>query len=447
MNAHIYTRSLPVRYEVDVLVAGGGPSGVAAAVVAARNGARVFLVEAGTCLGGSGTAAGIAMFCSPTDGVHETSAGFGSELYDRLIDAGATAPGITRENKYTQLIVYKVEDAKRVYDAVLSEAGVPFLFTARLVDVVREGGRVTTAVCAAKSGLFAVRAKVFVDATGDGDLCAFAGAECEFGDPDGSIQASTLPSVWAGIDWERAKASGCGPWTHERRLREAYENGVFKVYDRHLPGLVPMSDHTAMGNVGHVFGVDGRSEESLTRGFVEGRRGLQEYVRYYREYMTGFEDVELVSTGSLFGIRESRRVMGDYMLSLADFERRAHFDDEIGCFSYPVDFHSPTADEEAARRMNELFRRLRYKSGENYGIPYRTLLPRGLDNVLVAGRCISCDRYIQASVRVMPGCFITGQAAGMAAALAVRDFGGTPRDLPATTLRDALRSRLGAYLP
>ena len=447
MDILSYAKSIPVRYETDVLVAGGGPAGIAAAVVAARNGARVFLVEAGTCLGGSGTAAGIAMFCSPTDGVHETSAGFGSELYDRLIDAGAAAPGITRENKYTRLISYKVEDAKRVYDAILSESGARFLFTARLVDVIRKGGRVESAVCAAKSGLFAVRAKVFVDATGDGDLCAFAGAECEFGDPDGSIQASTLPSVWAGIDWERAQAAGCGPWTHEKRLREAFENSVFKVYDGHLPGLVPMSAHTAMGNVGHVFGIDGRDEESLTRGFVAARRGLAEYVRYYHEYMTGFEDAELVSTGSLFGIRESRRVMGDYVLTLPDFENRAHFDDEIGCFSYPVDFHSPTADEETARRMTEMFRRLRCKPGENYGIPYRTLLPRGLDNVLVAGRCISCDRYIQASVRVMPGCFITGQAAGMAAALAAHDFCGTPRDLPAPRLRDALRTRLGAYIP
>ena len=187
MDILSYAKSIPVRYETDVLVAGGGPAGVAAAVVAARNGARVFLVEAGTCLGGSGTAAGIAMFCSPTDGVHETSAGFGSELYDRLIDVGAAAPGITRENKYTRLISYKVEDAKRVYDGILSESGARFLFTARLVDVVREGNRIATAVCAAKSGLFAVRAKVFVDATGDGDLCAFAG-------PSANSEIPTAPS-------------------------------------------------------------------------------------------------------------------------------------------------------------------------------------------------------------------------------------------------------------
>ena len=428
MDTLVFSRTIPVRCDVDVLVAGGGPSGVAAAVVAAREGAKVMLVEGGTCFGGSGTAAGIAMYCSPTDGEHETSAGFGSEFYDRLVDAGAMAPGITRENKYKQLMSYKVEDAKRVYDAVVSEAGVEFLFATRVIDAVLEGGRIAEAVCSGKSGLFAVRAKVFVDATGDGDLSVAAGAPFELGSPDGELQASTLPSVWAGIDWERAIANGSGPWTHEKRLREAFEAGVFTRFDRHLPGLVPMSAHTAMGNVGHVFGVDGTDEASLTRGFVEARKLYPEYVRYYREYQTGFEEVELVATGSLMGIRESRRILGDYVLCLEDFK-------------------APSANEEDAKRMHELFMSLRYKRGENYGIPYRSLLPRGVENLLVSGRCISSDRYIQASVRVMPGCYITGQAAGMAAALAVKSHGGTPREVPAAELRDALRSRLGAYLP
>ncbi len=447
MDILTYQRSVPVRYTVDVLVAGGGPSGVAAAVVAARAGSSVMLVEAGTCFGGSGTAAGIAMYCSPTDGVHETSAGFGGEFYDRLIDGGAMAPGITRENKYKRLMVYRIEDAKRLYDEVVTEAGVRFLFTVRAIDVVKDGDRVAEVVCSAKGGLFAVRAKTFVDATGDGDLAVEAGAPYELGDENGNVQASSLPSVWAGIDWERAIANGAGPWTHERRLREAYEAGVFSVYDPHLPGLVPMSEHTAMGNLGHVFGVDGTSEESLTQAFVKARGLFPEYIRYYHEYMPGFENAEMVASGSLMGIRESRRILGDYVLNLEDFKARRHFDDEIGRFSYPVDFHSPTANEEDAKRMNALFRSLRYKDGENYGIPYRTLLPRGLSNVLVAGRCISADRYIQASVRVMPGCYITGQAAGLAAALAVKDHGGVPRDVPASKLRDALREKLGAYLP
>lgn len=447
METLVFSRSIPVRRDVDVMVAGGGPSGVAAAVVAAREGAKVLLVEGGSCFGGSGTAAGIAMYCSPTDGEHVTSAGFGSEFYDRLVDAGAMAPGITRENKYKRLMSYRIEDAKRVYDDVVAEAGVEFLFCTRVIDAVREGDRIAEAVCSGKSGLFAVRAKVFVDATGDGDLSVAAGAPFELGDKDGSLQASSLPSVWAGIDWERAIANGAGPWTHERRLKEAYEAGVFTRYDRHLPGLIPMSEHTAMGNLGHVFGVDGTDEVSLTRGFVEARRLFPEYARYYHEYMPGFEKAEMVASGSLMGIRESRRIMGDYVLCLDDFKARAHFEDEIGCFSYPVDFHSPTASEEDAKRMHEMFVALRYKPGENYGIPYRTLLPRGVGNLLVAGRCISADRYIQASVRVMPGCYITGQAAGMAAALAARKRGGTPRDVQAAELREALRSRLGAYLP
>ena len=147
--------------------------------------------------------------------------------------------------------------------------------------------------------------------------------------------------------------------------------------------------------------------------------------RFYKEYLKGFERMELVASGSLLGIRESRRILGDYVLNLEDFKRRAIFDDEIGRYSYPVDIHASRPGEKEYKQFEEEFRTLRYDKGESYGIPYRTLTPRGLENLLVAGRCISSDRYLQGSVRVMPGCFITGQAAGVAAALAVEHETGT----------------------
>jgi hypothetical protein len=156
--------------------------------------------------------------------------------------------------------------------------------------------------------------------------------------------------------------------------------------------------------------------------------------------------MELVSTGSLLGLRETRRVTGDYVLDLADFKARAVFPDEIGRYCYPVDIHPLTPSRETFEQFEREFRKdYRYAKGESYGIPYRTLTPKGLSNVLVAGRCISTDRYVQGSVRVMPGCYITGQAAGVAASLSAETGKGV-HDLDVAEIQKRLVD-LGACLP
>lgn len=156
--------------------------------------------------------------------------------------------------------------------------------------------------------------------------------------------------------------------------------------------------------------------------------------------------MELVSTGAILGIRESRRIIGDYILNVEDFKNRAVFDDEIGRYCYPIDIHASKPDPAAYKKFEEEFTKTyRYNKGESYGIPYRCLVPKNLSNVLVAGRCISSDRYIQGSVRVMPGCYITGQAAGTAAAIAVAGNTHT-RGFDTELLRKKLRD-MGAYLP
>ncbi|NMA19343.1 MAG: FAD-dependent oxidoreductase [Lentisphaerae bacterium] len=192
--------------------------------------------------------------------------------------------------------------------------------------------------------------------------------------------------------------------------------------------------------------MDGTDERSITKFLIEGRARMPEFERFYREYVPGYENLELVGTGSLMGIRESRRIQGDYVLNVEDFKRRAVFPDEIGRYCYPVDIHpaKPTADAYAA--FEEEFRRnLRYQKGESYGIPYRCLIPRNVSNLLVAGRCISCDQKMQASIRVMPGCCITGQAAGMAAALCCEGK-VNPRELKVGDLQQRLK-KIGAWLP
>jgi len=435
-----FERDIPVRHNVDILVAGGGPAGVAAALAAARQGRRVFLAEGHTCFGGMGTAGMVPLFMQFGDGENFLAAGIGSEIYDALYERGGTVspPGSLAP-------AIRAEILKRIYDDIIVDAGVEFAFQTNVIGVETDGGHVARALCWAKSGLFAVDADVFIDCTGDGDLATWAGAPFEKGDETGGLMPGTLCSLWSDVDWDAVhEARGQGQ-NAEAALLGAFDDGAFTIPDRHLPGMWQVGAHVGGGNIGHTFGVDGTDERSLTEALLWGRELLGEYERFYKGYLKGYESMELVATGSLLGLRETRRIMGDYVLCLDDFNSRAIFADEIGRYCYPVDIHSPSPSEEAQEQARDEFVNMRYKKGESYGIPYRSLVPRDLDNVLVAGRCISADRYMQGSCRVMPGCYITGQAAGVAAALAIEGE-GTTRGVDVAELRGRLKA-MGAYLP
>ena len=198
------------------------------------------------------------------------------------------------------------------------------------------------------------------------------------------------------------------------------------------------------GNLGHLFGMDPLDETSVTKGMLWGRLSMKEYEAYYKKYLKGFQNIRLCATAAIPGVRESRRIVCDYMLNIDDFMQRAVFDDEIGRYCYPIDIHVNDTSEEEYKRFSEEYENLRYAAGESYGIPYRSLIPVSLSNVLVAGRCMGTDKKMQASIRVMPGCFITGQAAGTAAAIAVDS--GDVRTVSIQELQKKLKEN-GAYLP
>jgi hypothetical protein len=427
VKAVSFTREIPLRYEVDVFIAGGGPAGVAAAVAASKQGNKVFLAEGHSCFGGMGTAGLVPWFCQFTDGINFLAGGIGKEIFNRLGLAENTA--------------INAELLKRVYDELMTEAGVLFNFHTRLIDVQMDGKRVSYAICNSKNGNFAVKAQAFVDCTGDGDLAAMAGADFEKGDKDGTLMPGTLCSLWANIDWENRSPD------HHVMLEKAFADGIFSIPDRHVPGMASWGHGVAGANIGHVYDLDGTDDESVTRGLLRGRKIVPEFERYYKEYLKGYENITLVATGSLLGVRETRRIMGDYVMTIDDFKKRANFDDEIGRYSYPVDIHPNKNDLESYKKFHEEITTLHYKTGENYGIPYRALVPEALDNVLVAGRCVSTDRYMQSSIRVMPGCYITGQAAGTAAAmLAGSNCKNTTHDIDVKSLQRKLKD-IGAYLP
>ena len=226
-----------------------------------------------------------------------------------------------------------------MYDALMTELGAAFTFYTTLIGVETRAGRVARGLRGA-GGLFAVRAKAYVDATGNGDLAVMAGAKFEKGDAEGRLMPGTLCSVWSDIDWPAWDAHRPkGPQPDGYMLEKAFADGVFTVQDEHLTGMYRLGERLGAGNIGHTFDVDGTDEVSLTKALVRGRKSLMEYQRYYREYLPGFEKTCLLTTGSLLGVRETRRIAGDYVLTLDDYRRRASFPDEIGRYAYPIDNH------------------------------------------------------------------------------------------------------------
>lgn len=428
-----YSKNLEIKYDVDVFVAGGGAAGVAAAVAASRGGKSVFLAEATGCFGGMGTTGLVPAFAPFSDGVNTVASGIGYEIKQALKNSVRVNPSGWGGRWST----IDAEELKHEYDRLLKSENVDFSFFTSVCDVVCNDARVEAVVLTSKSGMFAAKAKIYIDCTGDGDLCALGGGKFEIGDDDNCVMPGTLCSLWANIDDDKV-----GSYQGEF-IEQAYDDGVFTFKDRHLPGMYFRHNSIAGGNIGHLFGLNPLDERSLTDAMIWGRQSVLEYEKYYKNYLEGYENMILCSTAAVPGVRESRRIVCDYMLSFSDYMKRAVFDDEIGRYCYPIDIHIMNTEDEEYERFTQEYS-IRYDDGESYGIPYRSLVPVSFSNVLVAGRCIGTDRQMQASVRVMPGCFITGQAAGAAAAIACETQ--DVRQVDMIKLQNALKN-LGAYLP
>jgi len=430
-----YACDIPVRYRADVCVVGAGPAGCAAATCAAEQGAKVLLTESSAMSGGMSTAARVPMFMPVATGGKLLCEGYGRRILTGLRKMSAEI-GFDCGKRIN------AEHLRFLYEEILESAGVKLLYYTTLAATVTEAGTVRQAVFAAPGGLFAVEAKIFIDASGDGTLAVRSGAAFENGGANGEVMPATLCPVWAGVDLAAYQAGGCFSHNDEKMpalLEEAFRSGELPQEDYHHTGVFSVSPNIMVGNFSHVFDIDATNEESLTAGICKNRKLLRDYEKFYRRHVPGFADAEIVGSGSVLGVRESRRIMGDYQLSREDYRARRHFDDEIGEYNFPADLHPPRPGREEILEHKRIFRKERYAPGETYGIPYRILLPKGLDNVLTCGRCVSADRYVHASIRVIPACYITGQAAGIAAALAA-DRGAVPRELPVGDIRSRIPS-------
>ncbi|MBR0458486.1 MAG: FAD-dependent oxidoreductase [Victivallales bacterium] len=423
---------IPLKYTADLCVVGAGPGGIAAAVTAARRGHHVLLVESSALPGGLSTASLVPMFMSFTDGEHFLCDGFGREII-----YGLNASGRSEIDH---------EKLKLLYEKLLAESGAEVLYYSRLATVRKEDGRIAQAVFAGPSGLFAVEATQFIDGTGDGTLAVLAGSPFDLGTPEGGeLMPASLLSLWTGYDYDKYLL---GP-AHNHRdpemlrlLEEAYRKGELSQEDYHHTGIFPVTEVSAAANIGHVYQVDPTDEKALSDAVRHNRVLLGEYERFYRKYIPGFERARIIATGSVLGVRESRRVRGAYTLTLQDYLNRASFEDEIGRYNFPIDIH-PSRGKAGIEAHKRQFASTHFAKGESYGIPYRILLPQNQTNLLTCGRCVSTERPVYASLRVIPACYITGQAAGLAASLALEHH-ISPNDISRTELRSELL-KLGAF--
>lgn len=397
-----YNKQLDIYAETDVVVVGGGPSGVAAAVTAAKNGSRVLLLEQSGTLGGASVLSMVAELMNFDDGEKFISNGFGRVVYDKL--------GLKTTQKREWYNI-RYEELKRVYDDLVIDAGVEVFFYTRVVDALAENGTISHVIISGPDGMHAIKGKVFIDCSGSGILASFAGAEFAYGDENGNTMSATICSLWGGVDFSRKPTDG-------DFYEQAYRDGVFSQYDNALPGIKRNYVEIGVGggNVGHCFGVDDRDIKSLSKAMFSGRKMLAEYENFYRNYVPGCENAVLIKSADFIGIRESRRIVCEYTLTKDSFFEKKAFYDEIGRYSYPVDIHPMTADKDGMKGFSSAIS-IRHGDGETYSIPYRSLVPKGVNNLLVAGRCIGADRAMQASTRVIPCCYITGQAAGAAASV------------------------------
>lgn len=405
----------------DVIVAGGGMAGAFAAIAAAREGANVLLVEKNGFCGGAATSGLVHPFM-PYYERHNgaiSNAGLFRTLQKRLFEMGATP---TDKSCFFNESMLKV-----LLDRMLTEVGVTILFGCMIgeVDIVDE--EIKRIYAYSPAGKIGLSAKVYIDATGDADLSAFAGMDCRVGrDSDGLCQAMTLNFNLAFVDWSR-----WDKYAADTLYRELKEQGKIRNGRRDILAMTMQNRGMMHLNSTRITGKDATDPVSLTEAELEGREQMLDLYNFFRKYIPGLEDAELVSSGSEIGVRESRRVMGHYILTEDDVLGTKHFEDAICRATYNIDIHNPTGEGTFCKYL---------PPHTYYTIPYRCLVPLGSKNLLVAGRPISATHEAHSSLRVIPSASCIGEAAGVAAAIAAKkDL--APEHIDVDELRAVLTSR------
>lgn len=441
----------------DVIVLGGGVAGCMAAIASARQGAKTLLVEQYGFLGGSLTNAGVGPMMTFHAGSRQVVTGIPQELVDRMTSLGGCLGHIEDSTGYASSVTpFDAETMKLALDQLTAESGVKVLFHARLVSADCENEKLTKIVVQTRGGLLELEATVFVDASGDGALSAAAGAEIRQGrDLDGFCQPMTTNMKVRGVDIEALKAevrrdpqnfnikdlsamdraprlSVAGFYSQFRAAKERGELSTARedvlLFETVVPGEVIV-------NTSRVVLLNPTNAWDLSEAELQGRKQAFELMQFFRKYCAGFANADLVSTGVQIGVRESRRVMGDYVLTAEDLLTSRPFADTVALGGYPIDIHNPTGEKTETTHL---------KPGQFYYIPLSALIVKGKENLLVCGRCMSATHEAGAAIRVTPIAMAVGQAAGTAAGLAAGENAAV-RNLEIRKVQDALK-KLGATI-
>lgn len=445
MEYTLKKNTISLNEEYEVIVCGGGPAGVAAAISAAREGAKTLLLEGSSVLGGMSTNGLVNMFTNMTDGIRNVYGGIAQKIINRM-----KSYMLHVKQDEWKTVPIDFERIKQIYDQEVTAAGATVLFQSTVCGVEMKNDRnIDVILVSNKKGLTAYRAKVFVDCTGDADLYAWAGKEFELGDETGDFMPATMCFTLTNVDdygvpYIEKPYGG----KHRDMIHRILDDGKYDIIDDHYV-MKKIGPRTYTFNAGHVFDVNATDPESLSKGLMEGRRLARELHDAFREYAPAMACSYLVQTSPMMGIRESRRIIGDYRFTVQDYLDRSSFPDEVYRGKYQVDIHTREdikRDDDVTKKTDSVVQYGRYGEGESYGVPYRCLCPRDLDNVLVAGRTICSDRASNGTLRVMSSCLCAGEAAGMAAKHACDLEQINIHNVDTQVLRRRLMEE-GAYLP
>lgn len=429
---YTYARQYQQKIETDVLVVGSGSSGATAAIAAGIKGADVMLVERYGFLGGISTQVLDTFygFYTPGKKPRKVVGGVPDMIVDQLKQR---KKAFERPNTYGAGtgVTYDPETLKYVWEQTALNSGVKLLYHTLVIDAIHEEDRVVGIVAATKKGLIRINANVVIDASGDADVAAAAGVGYE-GESDGPVQAMTTTFRLINVQTKRA-TKVTKEKLHEL-MQKASKTGKYNLPRKEGSVHITPFDGVMATNMVRVSDIDGTDPEQLTRAEIEGREQAFEYARFLQDYVPGYKNADISSLSTQIGIRESRRIFGEYRLSRDDVMSARKFDDAIGQCGAPMEDHHSGSDT----KWQYL------PEGETYQIPYRCLIPKQMNGILVVGRCVSADHDAHASVRNMAQCMTMGQAAGVAAALSIRKRKNV-RELSPSYLQEQLRD-IGAIL-